>query len=333
MSATTDLEFLRKIQRLLSEGEFVATYKFALLQALADLSVEHHALSPGLDAGLKLALGEIADKFIEYYWRQAVPYAPNLDHAGILKQNTGRQAAVINAIVATRERYSGSIYRARRSELEWGRLLRSVTTLIKTMPLWKLQVIGRGVDDFIYRQGYLENGCIQLRPGVHAAFRSFHGLITNLIRGGWLTQVRRIAGNRVLLGERGDLAEFLFGSERRNLDAYRVVMRDYQAARCFYCGGNNAKSDLLAHPEHLARWRECNLDAASILEDAFDSSGLVHDARRSRFVAVWAYEQGEKSRAHTWLRKGDYRMLDGSWHNAMGGLRAVAETPADYERH
>ena len=40
MSATRDLEFLRKIQRLLSEGEFVATYKFALLQALADLSVE-----------------------------------------------------------------------------------------------------------------------------------------------------------------------------------------------------------------------------------------------------------------------------------------------------
>ena len=365
MSATTDLEFLRKIQRLLSEGEFVATYKFALLQALADLSVEHHALSPGLDAGLKLAIGEIADKFIEYYWRQAVPYTPGLDHAGILKQNTGRQAAVINAIVAMRERYSGSIYLARRSELEWGRLLRSVTTLIKTMPLWKLQVIGRGVDDFIYRQGYLENGCIQLRPGVHAAFRSFHGLITNLIRGGWLTQVRRIAGNRVLLGERGDLAEFLFGSERRNLDGYRIVMRDYQAARCFYCGKpvrgegnadhfipwsrypvdlghnfvfshascNNDKSDLLAHPEYLARWREDNLDGVRVLEleDAFNSSGLVHDARRSRFVAVWAYEQGEKSGAHTWLRKGDYRMLDGSWHDAMGGLRAVAETPADYD--
>jgi len=36
--------------------------------------------------------------------------------------------------------------------------------------------------------------------------RSFHGLITNLVQGGWLTQVRRIAGNRNLLGERGDLA-------------------------------------------------------------------------------------------------------------------------------
>jgi len=326
MSAASDLEFLRKIQRLLSEGEFVATYKFALLQALADLSVER-ALSPGRDKGLTIALADIADKFIENYWRQAVPYAPNLDQAGILKQNTGRQAAVINSIVDMRGQYSGSIYLSRRNALEWKRLVRSVITLIKTMPLWKLQVIGRSVDDFIYRQGQLANGCIQLRPGVQSAFRSFHGLITNLIRGGWLSQVRRIAGNRELLGERGDLAEFLFGSERRNLDGYRMVMRDYQSARCFYCGKqvrgeghadhfipwsrypvdlghnfvfshpgcNNDKSDLLAHPEHLARWRECNLDAPSALEEAFNSSGLVHDVERSRFVAVWAYEQGEQS--------------------------------------
>jgi hypothetical protein len=37
MSASSDLEFLRKIQRLLSEGEFVATHKFALLQAVAEV--------------------------------------------------------------------------------------------------------------------------------------------------------------------------------------------------------------------------------------------------------------------------------------------------------
>jgi len=362
VSAAGDLEFLRKFQRLLAEGEFVATYKFALLQALADLSVEQ-ALSPDRDKGLTLPLSRIADKFIEYYWRQAIPYAPGLDQAGILKQNTGRQAAVINSIVAMRDQYSGSIYLARRNMLDWRRLVRSVITLIKTMPLWKLQVIGRSVDDFIYRQGQLENGCIQLRPGVHSAFRSFHGLITNLIQGGWLTQVRRISGNHDLLGERGDLAEFLFGSERRSLDGYRKVMRDYQSARCFYCekpvrgdgnadhfipwsrypvdlghnfvfshpGCNNAKSDLLAHPDHLARWRECNLDAASVLGDAFDSNGLVHDAQRSRFVAAWAYEQGEQSKAHTWLRGNDYPTLDGSWRDAMGELRAVAETPADYE--
>jgi len=101
MSAASDLEFLRKFQRLLSEGDFSATYKFALLQALADLSVER-VLSPSRDRGLTIALADIADKFIEYYWRQAVPYVPELDQVGILKQNRGRQATVINSIVNMR---------------------------------------------------------------------------------------------------------------------------------------------------------------------------------------------------------------------------------------
>lgn len=34
------IRFLLNIQRLLTEGQFTATYKFALLSALADLSVE-----------------------------------------------------------------------------------------------------------------------------------------------------------------------------------------------------------------------------------------------------------------------------------------------------
>jgi hypothetical protein len=41
VSRIDEVTFLRKLQRLLEEGDFVATYKFALLQALADLSVEN----------------------------------------------------------------------------------------------------------------------------------------------------------------------------------------------------------------------------------------------------------------------------------------------------
>ncbi len=362
MSAASDLEFLRKIQRLLSEGEFVATYKFALLQALADLSVEQPLL-PGHGKGLAVPLTSIAEKFIEYYWRQAIPYAPNLEQEGILRQNAGRQAAVINSIAETRGQYSCSIHQVRRNEQEWKRLRQRVVTLIKTMPLWKLQVVGRHVDDFIYQQKHLVNGCVQLRPGVQRAFRSFHGLITNLIRGGWVNQIRRISGNRALLGERSDLAEFLFGSERRNLDGYRQVMRDYQSAECFYCGKhvngegnadhfipwarypvdlghnfvfshsscNNNKRDFLAHTDHLARWRECNLVFSNVPATTEIYTLSLHDAMRSRFVAIWAYEQGEQSRAHTWLSKDNYPALDGSWRDAMEDQRAAAEIPEDYE--
>jgi len=68
------------------------------------------------------------------------------------------------------------------------------------------------------------------------------------------------------------------------------------------------------------------------VQSAFRSfHGLIHDVERSRFVAVWAYEQGEQSRAHTYLGKGDFPSLDGSWRVALVWLRAVAETPPDYD--
>ena len=37
------------------------------------------------------------------------------------------------------------------------------------------------------------------------------------------------------------------------------------------------------------------------------------------------------SRVHTYLRNGDFPALDGSWRDAMAGLRAVAEMPPDYD--
>jgi hypothetical protein len=65
------VQFLVKLQQLLAEGQFTASYKFALLLALADLSVE---LGDDSGAPLKLSLDRIAEKFIRYYWAQAAPY-------------------------------------------------------------------------------------------------------------------------------------------------------------------------------------------------------------------------------------------------------------------
>ena len=65
------LEFLAKVQRLFSEGDFTATYKFALLMTLADLAVER-----GRDdgEGLLLPLKAVGHKFIELYWQQTSPF-------------------------------------------------------------------------------------------------------------------------------------------------------------------------------------------------------------------------------------------------------------------
>ncbi len=56
------VEFLRQLQRILSDGSFVATYKYALLHALADLAV-----IKGEDSGAELTLStrEIAEQIIE----------------------------------------------------------------------------------------------------------------------------------------------------------------------------------------------------------------------------------------------------------------------------
>lgn len=85
------IRFLTNIQRLLSEGLFTATYKYALLAALADLSVE---LGDGYGSSLILSTFAIAEKFVEYYWRHAAPYTTAKD-TRVLVQNTGKQAKII----------------------------------------------------------------------------------------------------------------------------------------------------------------------------------------------------------------------------------------------
>jgi hypothetical protein len=74
MPSTADeqIQFIVSLQRLLDEGAFVASYKYARLLALADLSFEF-----GGESGdtLTLTTSQIAEEFIGYYSRQAVPYA------------------------------------------------------------------------------------------------------------------------------------------------------------------------------------------------------------------------------------------------------------------
>src|SRR5262245_30015328 len=99
LTESDQLRFLDQLQRVLATGRFSASYKFALLRALGALAVER-----GSDDGspLRLHARDIADKFIDYYWRQAVPYS-RVDGVSdvVLHQTreTGKNAAVLNRIV------------------------------------------------------------------------------------------------------------------------------------------------------------------------------------------------------------------------------------------
>lgn len=111
------VQFLFETQRLLSEGGFVATYKFALLLSLAELAVER-----GDDSTEQLELDtlDLAEKFVSLYWRQVLPWMPVAGgEARRLHQVTGGQTAVLRGLQEAHERFAGSLPSLRRDERVW----------------------------------------------------------------------------------------------------------------------------------------------------------------------------------------------------------------------
>ena len=350
-SPQDQIQFLVNVQRLLNEGLFVASYKFALLLSLADLSVEK-ADSSG-DA-VSLSSYEIAEKFIQYYWRQAAPY-PSAATPKILQQNTGKQAEILNIIRDARTKHGDSLPLITKKSNVWPRLVRRVAKVVREMPLWKLQTIGPERMDFLYEN--MGAGTeIELRPGVAYCFRKFHALLTDLVRGAWSRYVRQL--NVAALGEATDLNEFLFGSERISLAVVRPVLLDIQNGRCFYCGStltpastqvdhfvawarypvdlghnfvladskcNRQKLDRLPACEHLATWTERNSRFGDQIAEGLTRQGIISELTASNCVAQWAYGQTEVARGLTWLRKGEMVPLDARWREFFKAAPAISD--------
>jgi hypothetical protein len=125
--------FLQQIQRLFVEGEFTATYKFALLLSLAELAVEY-----GDDSGdaLPLEMPWVGEKFAELYWRQLAEYSAGLPDttSGVLHQNHGAQAAVVRSLRTIYRATAGNFSLARVHDA-WADTVRAVASTVRTMPL------------------------------------------------------------------------------------------------------------------------------------------------------------------------------------------------------
>ena len=328
--AAFQVSFLQQVQRILAEGSFVATYKFALLHALADLAV-----LKGEDGGGKLVLStrDIAERFIELYWRQAVPFPGSGGNASLLRQNAGDRAAVLNRVLEARSAHAGSLARAKASE-EWTEVVARVASTVKDQPLWKLQTVGGGPLDFLYPKTRTRMQ-ITLSPGVGYCLRAFHGLVTQLARAGWVRYVRRHKDNFALLGERADLHEFMFGAERSDLSAHREILTELQGRTCFYCrkaipkgsagevdhfvpwsrypvdlghnfvlahaSCNNAKSDRLAAVPHLESWAKRNEKHGLVLAAEFDGRGILYDLSASTRIVSWAYGALDGIGGRVWM--------------------------------
>jgi hypothetical protein len=339
------IAFLSNIERLLSEGQFVATYKYALLIAIADLAVQL-----GSDDGseLELPLRAIAEQFIELYWRQTAPYrfSSEVGAAGILLQSTGKQAKIIS-IVGDLQREYDTVMGARASPA-WRKAITRTTALIEEMPLWRLQAVSKSETlDFLYKETRA-TGQIRLRAGVAANLRRFHGMIVRMARSEWMHSIQALPLNAPVLGATSDLGEFLFGADRTALMRFYQPLEEIQHGLCFYCAGklgkaeidhfipwsryprdlahnlvladrqcNGEKSASLASERHLERWLQRNSDNDAGIIEAGRVANIIVDGPATIGVAAWAYAHNAAVGAPAWLSGEIVEPLSGRWRSLL----------------
>lgn len=319
--------FLQNFQRLLSDGRMVASYKFALLRALADLAVRK-----GDDSGapLRLSTREIAEVFVELYWRQVKPFCRAGDSKGLeLSQNTGKRAGILRLVETAHGRAGGSLADLRADSGEWDSLRAEVAGVVAVMPLWKLQRVGKEAADFLY-PNVGKGREIELRGPAVYCLRRFYGITRLLVEGAWADFVRKL--NLDVLGQTVELRDFLFGAERSCLAGVQPILAEVQKGDCFYCSkaigtdravdhfipwvkypvdlGHNfvlahgrcnaAKSDYLAAEKHLERWGRRNEDHGRWLGAEFSGGGIQHDLKASESIARWAYDQAKLANGFVW---------------------------------
>lgn len=326
-TAEFQLDFLSKLQRILDEGGFTATYKFALLVALAELAVER---GEDNDSPLQLDIRAIGDKFAELYWKQIVPYSAAGQTAGKLSQIYGHAAAIPNRLDAFRTETGIASLVAARKHSDWPSVISSISTTVRDQPIRYLQNVGGQTVSFLYAIGP-GAGSITLLPGIAYALRRFQVFVVRLAQGGWVRHVRENPRNRVLIGEAGDLEAFMFEQSRQALAAARRVLAEAQGNRCFYCerrvtgvgavdhfipwaryprdlaenfvlactACNWAKSDMLAASSHREKWAQRNR-TGGLMIDMLASVGMVSDRLAMEAVAQWAYGDAARLGARLW---------------------------------
>lgn len=344
-SAEDQVRFLTHVQRVLAEGQFVATYKYALLLALADLAVE---IGDDTGSPLSVPTALIAEKFVHYYWRQSAPYATaTRSTASVLRQNTGRQAAVLRELVTLQQQARGNLASLRSDGRRWKSLISEVRSVVVEMPLWKLQTVGRQPLEFLYGRSAVR-GHIEFKPGACFCLRKFHALVVDLVQAAWTRRVRKL--NPDVLESAVDLDEFLFGSARGSLSSVQPLLNDLQEGRCFYChreimsrtahvdhfipwtlypvdlghnfvlahqACNGSKADRLAAEDHLSLWVERNSSHGDLLARELTTRSVACDHGVTMQIARWAYGRAEQSGSQVWNRGNDLKPLSQVWRDIL----------------
>ena len=333
------LAFLVNLERLLSEGSFVATYKYALLIALAELAVER---ADDSGAEFEIELRDVAAKFIELYWRQALPYGDRIADAaaGVLIQNTGDQAVMINVVAELRARH-GTLGAAQKSAQWKTAVSRVPAELLVSMPLWRLQKLRHGTLEFLYRKGTRPDGFCCCAESPRTCGISMHSSYArSRVSGCDLSKVacqpahcsarRRICPTSCSAPTAAPSAAPAKGSarcsrgnasianrgcrKRPTLDHFipwsrypRDLVHNLVAAHRT-CNAN--KSDLLAAEPHRRRWAEWVDRRDADLEEIGRAAGLIVDRPTALSVAHWSYAHARQIGAEVWLGGSVYAPIE-----------------------
>ncbi|MER2491223.1 S24 family peptidase [Catenovulum sediminis] len=329
------LNFIAYIQRMLNEGDFSATYKFALLHALADVCVESVDLSGNenqADGQLVISLETLAEKLILLYWHHATPFSSHQGEAGLLRQNTGAQSKVITVLYECQQNEIKSLRQLKNSQY-WKAVFNASMETLKNGPLWRLQILAKQEECFLYPHNKKQK-FITLYPGIADCFRRFYDLVVYLARNSWIQKIQAIKFNQQLIGPESQLERFLFGFDRTALNYAKPVLIEIQQNRCFYCHKpmvsgavevdhfipfaryahdlghnfvaahrtcNNNKRDFLAAHIHKEHWQAQNLEEHADVLQAELGNYYYCDSVKSKAVSDWAYQVAELNGAKLWL--------------------------------
>ena len=333
MNPEFQLNFLNKIQRLFSQGDFTATYKFALLISIADIAVE---IGDDNDECLSIKFELLGQKFIELYWQQAVPFVNDQ----ILWQNNSRQARIITLIKNFKAKNNIRTINQAKILQQYSTLLRDVTNVVKKNPIKYIQNIEGSVDHFLFEE---DENAIILKSGISFCFRRFQSLIQNISQNRWIDQIKRYSENSKILGNESDLKAFLFDTSRQSLLTIRDGLLKI-SDRCFYCNSivndfdvdhfiphslfhrnlienfvvscprcNRSKSDTLAAKVHLSNWREFSNKHKKEIAKIGNDAGILSDNLSMHSIVRWSYNNAISSGSKGWLRAKQYELIDESY--------------------
>lgn len=349
-SAEAQLAFLAKLQRLFAESDFTATYKFALLIALADLAVER-----GTDDGssLELTIRDVAIRFLGLYWHHVAPYGAEAEkgESVVLSQNIGAQAAVLTAISEFRASTGAKTLLQAKVLPGYAQLVGKVAAVVSAQPVNYLQNFGGVTDPFLYERS--GPGRIRLKEGAPYCLRRFYPLVQQLSRSHWVGHIKSNRRNQQVLGQAADLEEFLFSTSRQSLTVLGAQLRKLDGGHCFYCGHglvehdvdhfvpfsmyprdvaanfvlahpgcNRSKSDSLAAKSHLQRWLERLTVKSTQISEIGAAAGLPNEPETLQRVAAWGYGNAHSAGGRAWRSAGNFEPVDASY---LEVLRAVAD--------